>query len=609
MKCASGASGNIKRYFEAKQQEVPKPPPTLTNEWQKTVVELLTSHPTVSISTGCEILCDAANFAARSTHAANKVYDYTISRQTVTRSILKQEKLAKLQFQKLFQNMAQDPRCAISGIVDFWSARQTYLLPYGGIIACGLDQSWEWITFPLSITIIDKNESHTAQFTHSFFVREFHVESTTFSSPLFVCTENAATMKAAFDGRFDTDTEIIRSGCTEHRLSTCITDSFSRDVNFELDQFMDQLSFIETYYNTRQAKVSQLPFSIPTKSTTREWRSYYRRFNAHLKNYSHYCKEDDEEFLNHIPSFAQIKGMLYIHSKFKTFFDKLEVDGATSHLILLLYFILDYQLYTVIVDIDKETSSSMVKKYCQNFHSIIGEKLWPYCGSSLAVSAAFLTGVDISAKIEDMVKSVTQKKRNVDINKWANDWIAFSKSVVATVISFIKELHLSSESSDVCEVAGTVEQNPTGDFDLLFVPPPNKALKFGDPITSNCLEEEVNMFQKLRQPSSQPLDYWKNEHRFPLLKAGAKVVLAVPVSSAAVERLFSAAGLLLSKLRKRTSPAVVINSVYSRFACNKKMVEKLPELTESSLSEAVEVEEQEIENLLNEHSDSEYECR
>ena len=37
------------------------------------------------------------------------------------------------------------------------------------------------------------------------------------------------------------------------------------------------------------------------------------------------------------------------------------------------------------------------------------------------------------------------------------------------------------------------------------------------------------------------------------------------------------------------------------------MVEKLPEPTELSLSEAVE--EKEIENLLNEHSDSEYECQ
>ena len=92
-----------------------------------------------------------------------------------------------------------------------------------------------------------------------------------------------------------------------------------------------------------------------------------------------------------------------------------------------------------------------------------------------------------------------------------------------------------------------------------------------------------------------------------MLKAGAKVVLALPVSSAAVVRLFNAAGLLLSRLRKRMLLALVINSVFIRFACNYKMVETLPELTELSLSEAVE--EQEIENLLNEHSDSEYECQ
>ena len=41
-------------------------------------------------------------------------------------------------------------------------------------------------------------------------------------------------------------------------------------------------------------------------------------FNAHLKNCSDYCKEDDDEFLNHISNFAQIKGMLYILSKIKT---------------------------------------------------------------------------------------------------------------------------------------------------------------------------------------------------------------------------------------------------------------------------------------------------
>ena len=82
------------------------------------------------------------------------------------------------------------------------------------------------------------------------------------------------------------------------------------------------------------------------------------------------------------------------------------------------------------------------------------------------------------------------------------------------------------------------------------------------------------------------------------------------MSSAAVQRLFSTSGMLLSKLRKRLLPALVIDSVHIKFACNmknKKMVEKLPEITELSLPETVD--EQEIEHLLNEHSDSEYQCQ
>ena len=54
------------------------------------------------------------------------------------------------------------------------------------------------------------------------------------------------------------------------------------------------------------------------------------------------------------------------------------------------------------------------------------------------------------------------------------------------------------------------------------------------------------------------------------------------------------------------SPALVINSVYIRFACKMKivgMIQGLPELND--LLEAVE--EQEINNVLNEQSDSEIE--
>ena len=78
------------------------------------------------------------------------------------------------------------------------------------------------------------------------------------------------------------------------------------------------------------------------------------------------------------------------------------------------------------------------------------------------------------------------------------------------------------------------------------------------------------------------------------------------MSLAAVENLFSVAGLLLSKLQKRMLPALVINSVYIRFACNMKIKEKVQELPR--LTELLEtIDEQEIDNLLNEQSDSEIE--
>ena len=79
--------------------------------------------------------CDAATLPRRIYSCCEQVYDCTISRQTVTCSILKQGQLAKFYLQKLFRNMAQDPQCAISGIIDFWLARQAYKLPYGGVIA------------------------------------------------------------------------------------------------------------------------------------------------------------------------------------------------------------------------------------------------------------------------------------------------------------------------------------------------------------------------------------------------------------------------------------------------------------------------------------------
>ena len=59
--------------------------------------------------------------------------------------------------------------------------------------------------------------------------------------------------------------------------------------------------------------------------------------------------------------------MLHSHQKFKTFFDKLILDDPTSHTVLLLYFLLDCQLYKVILGIDEETTNGMVKDIVIDF--------------------------------------------------------------------------------------------------------------------------------------------------------------------------------------------------------------------------------------------------
>ena len=103
---------------------------------------------------------------------------------------------------------------------------------------------------------------------------------------------------------------------------------------------MTKFSYIETYYNTHMLKTVNLPFAILTKSSARGWRSNYRRFNAHPQNYSYYLNGHNEQFSNQISNISQVKGMLHIHQKFKTF-DKLILYGPTSHTVLLPYFLLD----------------------------------------------------------------------------------------------------------------------------------------------------------------------------------------------------------------------------------------------------------------------------
>ena len=60
-----------------------------------------------------------------------------------------------------------------------------------------------------------------------------------------------------------------------------------------------------------------------------------------------------------------------------------------------------------------------------------------------------------------------------------------------------------------------------------------------------------------------PLDWWKrNETRYPQIAVIAKRVLGVPATSVSSERIFSAAGLLINKLRNRLSSDIVDSIIF-----------------------------------------------
>lgn len=93
-------------------------------------------------------------------------------------------------------------------------------------------------------------------------------------------------MVAAFDGRYDTAGANLagRVGCVEQALADITNENF---------------------YNKQPGLAKHLPSSIPEKSTTRPWRSYYNRFNVSVRNYSHYQLSGGPEIVDN-PSFGII---------------------------------------------------------------------------------------------------------------------------------------------------------------------------------------------------------------------------------------------------------------------------------------------------------------
>ena len=123
------------------------------------------------------------------------------------------------------------------------------------------------------------------------------------------------------------------------------------------------------------------------------------------------------------------------------------------------------------------------------------EKLCPYCGSSLAITAAFLAGFGIERKIGEMVKLVAdQKKGFPGTIAWANGWISFCKSVVGIVTSFIKDLNhcfktpFFSVMSSMEGVANK-ESKPKTEFEMLVAPTTSKSKKVDGASGMNFLDD------------------------------------------------------------------------------------------------------------------------
>jgi hypothetical protein len=85
-----------------------------------------------------------------------------------------------------------------------------------------------------------------------------------------------------------------------------------------------------------------------------------------------------------------------------------------------------------------------------------------------------------------------------------------------------------------------------------------------DDCQENVTESEIDLYKRERvQADVNPLDWWRsNSSKYPRLSILARRYLAIPGTSVPSERIFSKAGLILSKLRNRLSSSCVDRIIF-----------------------------------------------
>lgn len=536
-------------------------PPQTKNLWRRHVIDVLSGHPTLSINACAQVASSTANYAAELSHKTNVLYDYSIGRTYITEGLLRQGAESHLQLQALFSLFSSDNSCGVSVIVDFWSGRHQHRQSYGGIIACGLTQDWKWFSFPILLSELAPC-SHDGAFTFNLLCDT--VAPQHFVHPLFVCTDNEAKMCAAFDGRHLSTVNFGgRIGCVEHALSTCVKDVFEKSPAAALEALLSQLTAVENFYGTRDDRAKRLARSIPEKCVTRPWRYHYSRLLAAVDNYVVYREEPESAVVDNLPSLGVLKSLLLILNYTTQFFNRLENDGVTAHQSFLNYFSLDANLLNLIIDPATPQISLLV---CQQLREVMRQKLWPYCGSSFSQAASYFSGVDVPSMINvQLSKFVGRSRVQQD---FVSDWKSFIGNYLPVVEAYLSNLLPQIAQNEPAPAAAHPTTTPSCSSSMIDVYQELFELPAKRPHVScgNEIVDEMRLFEASRAPSKDVIDMWKHMVRFPMLQQCAKVLLAIPVSSSAVERLFSQSGMLLTKLRRTMRPSVVSALVYNKSA-------------------------------------------
>ena len=133
----------------------------------------------------------------------------------------------------------------------------------------------------------------------------------------------------------------------------------------------------------------------------------------------------------------------------------------------------------------------------------------------------------------------------------------------------------SVKQSELHELKRVSHQISGDPFENLYLITDEEEQSLAKKAKVNTLGIELPEFGDTRVPMKDPTEFWRYS-QLKRLRTCAKIIFSVQVSSASVERLFSQAGILLSKMRKRVSPAVMKKLVYIRYQNKyKELINKL----------------------------------